>query len=48
MTYQNNGKYNVNIPFIDKCNPENKSIWIIVDPNDVENIVKLILKKYQI
>ena len=40
-----NGKYNINIPFIDSCNENNKNIWIIVDPYDAERICKNNTKK---
>ena len=40
-----NGKYNVKIPFIDRSNINEKPIWIIVDPKDVESICKKNVKK---
>lgn len=40
-----NGKFNIKMPFIDICNNQEKNIWIIVDPDDVENIAKNNIKK---
>ena len=33
-----NGKYNINMPFLNSCNVNDKTIWIIVDPTDAERI----------